>query len=79
MTAAKKKKKTYFPETKVVRLAPLQLQFITYLLERFPNDFKTESDVIRKSITLQAKTLLSAAEYEMVCNLAYKDMPVETR
>jgi hypothetical protein len=72
-------KNTHYPESILIRMAPLQLQVMDFMMKKFPEEFPTRTDYIRKAITLQAKHKLSEFEFGVVCSNAFKEQPAETR
>ena len=71
------RKKIYRPYRKEVRLAPLQKNLLDYIMEKKPEMFSSPSDYIRKAITLQAKTVLPADEFEYMCAISFKEQDSE--
>ena len=57
---------------KCIMIAPLQQKMLDYLVQTKKLDFPTEADYVRKAITLQARTVLTPEEFEMVCAEAFK-------
>jgi hypothetical protein len=75
----KKPKKVHYNIRKQIRFAPLQKRMIEYIVSNKPNDFFNESDFIRRAITLQARTVLTPEEFEMVCSNAYNEQKPEVK
>jgi hypothetical protein len=75
----KKPKKVHYSIRKQIRFAPLQKRMIEYIVENKPNEFFNESDFIRRAITLQARTVLTQEEFDMVCGIAFKEQRPEVK
>lgn len=72
-------KRTYFPFQKHIRMAPLQEALIEYMVAKYPERYKTNSEFVRIAIAKEAKANLSIEEYEWVCGKVFNDTGVETR
>lgn len=75
----KRPKKVHYYIRKEVRFAPLQKRMIEYIIANKKQEFFSECDFIRRAVTLQARTVLTPAEFEMVCSNSYKEQKPEVK
>lgn len=79
LTTRKTPKKIHYNIRKQIRFAPLQKRMIEYIVNNKPQEFFNESDFIRRAVTLQAKTVLTPEEFDLVCSIAYREQKPEVK
>lgn len=74
-----KKGRGLFKDTKVLRIAPLQTLQTEALMEKFPMEYVTESDVYRMALGRLARDRLSEFENEALFNTAFGKQAIPMR